>query len=130
MVSSSAIEPCSRCGFVTGSETCRELFNDVGLRVRALAWTDSMKTWRLLHDVYFVQHEEEFCGRYKGLVMHLGGLCWALEHGGHELGYRALQRLVDRNPWKDEPYPPPPGIRRRVGRLRLPACATRRVQIG
>lgn len=98
------------CGFPGGREACRTLFNDVGLRIRELAWTGSLKTWRLMHDVYFVQHEEEFCARYKGLVAHLGGLCWALEHGGQESGYRALQRLVERNPWRDQLYPPPPGI--------------------
>jgi hypothetical protein len=78
--------------------------------VRALAWTDSLKTWRLMHDVHFLQHEEEFCGRYDALVLHLGGVCWALEHGGNERGYRALQQLVDRHPWQNQAYPPPPGI--------------------
>ncbi len=93
------------------------MFDDVALRVRALAWTDSMKTWRLMHDVYDIQHEEDFCGRYKGLVMHLGGVCWALEHGGAESGYRKLQQLVERDPWKDLPYPPPPGIPKARGAI-------------
>jgi uncharacterized protein DUF5946 len=101
---------CPGCGFSGGREACQNLFNDIALRVRAIAWTDSMKTWRLMHDVYDIQHEEDFCGRYKGLVMHLGGVCWALEHGGTETGYRALQRLVERNPWQYLSYPPPPGI--------------------
>jgi hypothetical protein len=109
-MSSSRQEPCPGCGFPAGRQACQDLFNDVALRVRALAWTDSMKTWRLMHDVYDVQHEEDFCGRYRGLVMHLGGVCWALEHGGSERGYRALQKLIERDPWKDQPYPPPPGI--------------------
>ena len=73
---------CPGCGFAGGREACQNLFNDIALRVRAIAWTDSMKTWRLMHDVYDIQHEEDFCGRYKGLVVHLGGVCWALEHGG------------------------------------------------
>jgi hypothetical protein len=97
------IEPCPMCGFPGGREACQSLFDDVALRVRALAWTDSMKTWRLMHDVYSVQHEEQYCGRYTGLVMHLGGLCWALEHGGSE-------KLVEHDPWKGQPYPPEPGI--------------------
>jgi hypothetical protein len=101
---------CPGCGYPEGRQSCQDLFNDVALRVRALAWTDSMKTWRLMHDVYDVQHEEEFCGRWKGLVMHLGGLCWGLEYGGAEPGYRALAKLVEKNPWKDQPYPPEPGI--------------------
>jgi hypothetical protein len=100
---------CPGCGVAAGRTACQELFDDVSLRVRALAWTDSLKTWRLMHDVYSIQHEEDFCGRYKGLVMHLGGVCWAIEHGGHERGYRALQQLVERREWND-PYPPAPGI--------------------
>lgn len=102
--------PCPGCGHAAGRKACQETFDDVALRVRALAWTDSLKTWRLMHDVYDIQHEEEFCGRYPGLVMHLGGVCWAIEHGGAERGYRALQRLVELDPWKNEPYPPAPGI--------------------
>jgi hypothetical protein len=107
---STVIEPCPMCGFPGGRDACQALFDDVALRVRALAWTDSMKTWRLMHDVYCIQHEEQYCGRYRGLVMHLGGVCWALEHGGNEPGYRALQKLVERDLWEGEPYPPPPGI--------------------
>ena len=101
---------CPGCGLPDGRTACQDLFNDIALRVRALAWTDSMKTWRLMHDVYDIQHEEDFCGRYKGLVMHLGGVCWALEHDGSERGYRALQKLVERNPWAELAYPPAPGI--------------------
>ena len=111
--------PCPGCGFAGGREACQELFNDISLRVRALAWTGSIKTWRLMHDVYDIQHEEEFCGRYKGLVMHLGGVCWALEHGGQESGYRALQQLVERNPWEGQPYPPDPGIPTARGTLTI-----------
>jgi hypothetical protein len=106
----SLIDPCPGCGFPAGRTACQDLFNDVALRIRALAWTGSMQTWRLLHDVYDIQHEEEFCGRYKGLVMHLGGVCLALEHNGDERDYRKLQKLVELDPWKDRPYPPDPGI--------------------
>jgi hypothetical protein len=76
-----------------------------------------MKTWRLMHDVYDIQHEEEFCGRYKGLAMHLGGVCWAIEHSGSERGYRALQRLVEMDPWKHDAYPPSPGIPKARGTI-------------
>jgi hypothetical protein len=115
----SGIEPCPGCGYAGGRKACQELFDEVGLRVRALAWTDSMKTWRLMHDVYDIQHEEDFCGRYKGLVMHLGGVCWALEHGGSERGYRALQKFVERNSFDDQPYPPAPGIPRSRGTITI-----------
>jgi hypothetical protein len=115
----SVSDPCPGCGFAGGRQACQDLFNDVALRVRALAWTDSLKTWRLMHDVYDIQHEEEYCGRYKGLVMHLGGVCWAIEHGGAERGYRALQRLVEQDPWKDLPYPPPPGIPKARGAITI-----------
>src|SRR5262245_35135798 len=104
------MDSCPRCGFTGGRVACQDLFNDITLRVRAMAWTDSMKTWRLMHDVYDIQHEEDFCGRYRGLVMHLGGVCWALEHGGAETGYRALQKLIERDLWQHLPYPPAPGI--------------------
>ena len=102
--------PCGGCGFALGGEACQTLMNDIALRVRALAWTGSMATWRLMHDVYCIQHEEQYCGRYTGLIVHLGGVCWALEHGGKESGYRALQKYVERKPYRDVPYPPPPGI--------------------
>jgi Family of unknown function (DUF5946) len=115
---------CPGCGNPAGRAACQDLFNDVSLRVRALAWTDSLKTWRLMHDVYDIQHEEEFCGRYKGLVMHLGGVCWALEHGGSERGYRALQQLVERDPWKDLAYPPEPGIPAARGSITVTSLAT------
>lgn len=105
-----APDRCPDCGAPGGRRACQDVFDDVSLRVRALAWTDSIKTWRLMHDVYCIQHEAELCGRYTGLVMHLGGVCWALEHGGHERGYRALQQLVERDPWQRQAYPPAPGI--------------------
>jgi uncharacterized protein DUF5946 len=101
--------PCP-CGLAEGRAACQDLMNDVALRVRALAWTGSMTTWRLMHDVYCLQHEEEYCGRLAGLVVHLGGVCWALEHGGRESGYRALQKYIERKPAEVAPYPPPPGI--------------------
>ena len=105
------------CGFPGGRDACKALFDDVSLRVRELAWTGSLSTWRLMHDVYFVQHEEEYCARFKGLVMHLGGLCWGLEHGAGEKGYRALQKLVERDPWKGLSYPPAPGIPKARGTI-------------
>lgn len=103
---------CPGCKVPGGRAACQDLMNDVQLRVRALAWTGSMTTWRLMHDVYCIQHEEEYCARYTGLVVHLGGVCWALEYGGRETGYRALQKYVERTPqpWGSMPYPPPPGI--------------------
>ena len=103
-------DPCPGCGYKAGRTACQDLFNDIALRIRALAWTGSMQTWRLLHDVYDIQHEEDFCGRYKGLMMHLGGVCLALEHGGEERDYRKLQKFVELDTWKDKPYPPDPGI--------------------
>jgi hypothetical protein len=98
------------CGYAAGREACQAMFDDVSLRVRALAWTGSLSTWRLMHDVYAIQHEEELCGRFTKLVTHLGGVCWGLEHGGNESGYRALEKLVERDPWAHLPYPPAPGI--------------------
>src|SRR5690606_33595967 len=53
--------PCPGCGLAAGRAACQDTFNDVALRVRALAWTDSLKTWRLMHDVYNIQHPDEHC---------------------------------------------------------------------
>lgn len=119
-----ASDPCPGCGHHAGRVACQEVFNDVSLRVRALAWTDSLKTWRLMHDVYDLQHAEEFCTNHRELVMHLGGVCWALEHGGAERGYRALQKLVDLNPWKDHPYPPAPGLPGNRGAITVVSLAS------
>jgi hypothetical protein len=103
-------QACPGCGYPGGRKACQELFDDIALRVRALAWTGSMTTWRLMHDVYAIQHEEDYCGRWRGLIAHLGVVCWAIEHNGSERGYRALQKLIERDHLKDQPYPPPPGI--------------------
>jgi hypothetical protein len=51
--------------------------------------------------------------------MHLGGVCLALEYGGAESGYRQLQRLVDRDPWKELTYPPAPGIPKSRGAITI-----------
>jgi hypothetical protein len=112
-----AVDPCPGCGFPGGRQACQDLFNDVSLRVRALAWTGSMATWRLMHDAYDIQHEEDFCGRYRGLAAHLGGVCVGLEYSGSERVYRALQQYLERDPWKDAPYPPPPGIPKHRGAI-------------
>ncbi len=115
---------CVGCGFGGGRAACQDVFDDVSLRVRALAWTDSLKTWRLMHDVYNVQHPEDFCATYDRLVLHLGGVCWALEHGGQERGYRALQQAVERNSWSQEVYPPAPGIPSARGTITVANLAT------
>ena len=110
MVDPSPAGPCGGCGYAAGGAACQALMDDVALRVRALAWTGSMATWRLMHDVYAIQHEEQYCGRYRGLIAHLGGVCLALEFGGQERDYRALQKYIERDLFNDKPYPPEPGI--------------------
>ena len=101
---------CLACGYPGDRQACQDAFNDVSLRVRALAWTGSLTTWRLMHDVYSVQHEEDFCGRWRGLIAHLGGVCLALEFGGQEKSYRALAKFIERDHLEGQPYPPAPGI--------------------
>ncbi len=118
-----AIGPCPGCGLAVGRKACQDTFDDVALRVRALAWTDSLKTWRLMHDVYNIQHPDDFCQSYKGLIMHLGGVGWAIEHGGVERGYRALQQLAQRPGWEDEPFPPAPGIPAERGTINVSRLA-------
>jgi hypothetical protein len=98
---------CDACGYPGDRQACQDAFNDISLRVRALAWTGSMATWRLMHDVYSMQHEEDFCGRWRGLIAHLGGVCLALEFGGQEKSYRALAKFLERDHLKGQPYPPP-----------------------
>ena len=100
---------CSGCGLGAGRQRCQDLFTDVSLRVRALAWTDSLKTWRLMHDVYALQHPADLCTSYADLIVHLGGVAWALEHDGSERGHRALAQLAARPDWQHAPYPPAPG---------------------
>jgi hypothetical protein len=112
-----ALDSCPGCGLAGGRKTCQDLFNDVSLRVRALAWTDSLKTWRLMHDVYALQHPDDLCASYKDLITHLGGVAWALEHDGSERGHRALQQLASRNGWQHQPYPPEPGFPEQRGSI-------------
>ncbi len=102
-------DTCSGCGLAGGRARCQDLFNDVSLRVRALAWTDSLKTWRLMHDVYALQHPGDLCASFKDLIVHLGGVAWALEHDGSERGHRALLQLAGRDGWQQQSFPPPPG---------------------
>lgn len=114
---------CPGCGYAGGPQACQDLFHDVSLRVRALAWTDSLKTWRLMHDVYPIQHPDEHCRDYAALATHLGGVCWAIEHGGSEPGYRALQQVIERAPWGTDPYPPAAGLPRSRGTITIATLA-------
>lgn len=101
-----ASDTCPGCGLPGARQTCQDIFNDVSLRVRALAWTDSLKSWRLMHDVYALQHPDDLSPSYRELVLHLGGLAWALEFDGSERGYRALQQVANQPALLHAPYPP------------------------
>jgi hypothetical protein len=101
-----ALDICPGCGLPGGRKTCQDVFSDVSLRVRALAWTDSLKSWRLMHDVYALQHPDDLLPAYTELVVHLGGVAWALEFDGSERGYRALQQVASRPAWQHQAYPP------------------------
>ncbi len=114
---SAALDSCPGCGRAGGRKACQDTFNDVSLRVRALAWTDSLKTWRLMHDVYALQHPADLCQSFKDLITHLGGVAWAIEHDGSERGHRALQQLAGRDGWQHQPYPPSPGLPDRRGTI-------------
>jgi hypothetical protein len=114
------VDVCPGCGMPGGGrQACQDVFHDVSLRVRALAWTDSLKSWRLMHDVYALQHPEELCPSRRELVTHLGGVAWALEFDGSERGYRALQQLATQPALDGEPYPPPPGFPADRGRIHV-----------
>ncbi len=49
---------------------------------------------------------DTYCVSAKSLAAHLGGLCWALEYGGHPSGYRALDRFLDGPQRFDKPALP------------------------
>jgi len=112
-----APDTCPGCGLPGDRKACQDLFNDVSLRVRALAWTDSLKTWRVMHDVYALQHPDDLCTSFKDLITHLGGVAWAIEHDGSERGHRALQQLASRSGWQHQSYPPEPGLPGRRGTI-------------
>lgn len=118
-----AIDSCPGCGLTGSRQTCQDTFNDVSLRVRALAWTDSLKTWRLMHDVYSLQHPEDLCPSFKELIAHLGGVAWAIEHDGSERGHRALQQVAGRNGWQHQAFPPAPGFPAQRGSILVSSLA-------
>lgn len=76
-----------------------------------------------MHDVYALQHPAEHCQTHKDLILHLGGVAWALEHGGAEPGYRALQQVAGRPSWQDEPFPPAPGFPEQRGSILVTSLA-------
>ncbi len=119
----SASVPCAGCGLAAGRQVCQDTFNDVSLRVRALAWTDSLKTWRLMHDVYALQHPDDQCTTYKDLIVHLCGVAWAIEHGGNERGHRQILQFASRPEWEHEPFPPAPGIPEARGSILVTSLA-------
>ena len=102
-----ALDLCPGCGLPGGRKTCQDVFDDVSLRVRALAWTDSLKSWRLMHDVYALQHPADLLPSYRDLILHLAGVALALEFDGSERGYRALQQVAQQPAWQHESFPPP-----------------------
>jgi len=103
---------CSECGLAVlgGDEGCHALHQQLNLRVTADPAIAPV--WRLAHDTYCLQHPNRYCvrrsGSAKGLAFHLAGLAWVVEYGGHETGYRALQRWLERVRWETIPWPAVP----------------------
>lgn len=85
---------CAGCGLTVlgGTDGCRARFDAV--LVREYEWGVPYLVHRLAVDTYALQHPERYCRSAKSLAAHLTGLCWALEHGGHPAGLRALQRWL------------------------------------
>ncbi|SRR5258708_638264 len=110
---------CPHCGVLVygGSEGCQALKTEVGL----IEISDPVfgRLGRLSHDIYCVQHEERYCGRAKGLIGHLGGLCIGVDYAGHPNVYRALQRWLDHGHWRAVAYPPTEGIPFKRGDLTI-----------
>ena len=98
---------CSGCGLVIpgGAEGCLALYRQV--TEEELGLPAYAGFGRVVWDTYCVQHPDRYCISAKSLAAHLGGLCWALEHGGHPSGYRALDRFLDGPPRFDKPALPP-----------------------
>jgi hypothetical protein len=88
-----------------GTVGCQTLFEALGLR----AYGDPARArfQRLVTDIYCLQHPDRYCRSAKSLAAHLAGLCWAVEYGGHETGYRALNRFLDGMPTIQKPALPP-----------------------
>jgi len=112
-------ESCPYCGLSVpgGWEGCHALRTEVGLKEASDPAYG--RFGRLSIDTYCVQHEEHYCGRAKGLVAHLGGLCVGLEYAGHPNVYRALHRWVDQGHWRAVAYPPEKGIPTKRGELTI-----------
>ncbi len=94
---------CTGCGLTVpgGTEGCRERFE--ALHARAYDWGVPYALHRLAVDTYTLQHPDRYCVSAKSLAAHLTGLCWALEHGGHPAGLRALQRWLNGTPALTKP---------------------------
>jgi hypothetical protein len=97
---------CSGCGLAVpgGTAGCQALAQDMA--VRGFSDPAYAGVYRLAHDTYCLQHPDSFCISTKSLAAHLTGLCWALEYGGHPMGYRALQRWLDGTPPSEKPEIP------------------------
>ena len=98
---------CAGCDLVIpgGAEGCLELYRRV--REQELRPPAYAGFGRMIWETYCVQHPDRYCISAKSLAAHLGGLCWALEHGGHPSGYQALDRFLDGPPHFDRPALPP-----------------------
>jgi hypothetical protein len=100
--------PYCRLKITGGWPACNALFAEVRLHENSDARYG--RVGRITVDTYCMQHEEHYCGRAVGLAAHLGGLCIAVEHGGHPNVYHALHLWLDRAARRVVEYPPQGGI--------------------
>jgi hypothetical protein len=87
-------EPCPSCGArVGGRSGCQAAFDELLPR----AWEDPARAsvHNLVVDAYAMQHVEEYGRSAKSYVMHLTGLCCALEAAGDPRLYWAIPRWLD-----------------------------------
>ena len=74
---------CTGCSLVIpgGDNGCLTLYRQV--TAQELGAPPDLAAGRLAWDTSCGQHPDRYCVSARSLAAHLGGLCWALEYGGH-----------------------------------------------
>ena len=78
---------------MNGTAGCRALFEE--LTARDFSDYRFFGIHRLMVDAYALQHPDEYCASAKSLMAHLGSLCCAMERGGDQIVYQALQKSLN-----------------------------------
>lgn len=89
------VSECAGCHMrvAGGSARCQEMFDELGARASSNLTIARLR--RMMVDVYCLQHPDRYCVSFKSLAAHLTGLCCAVEFGGDQGIYRAVQRWLN-----------------------------------